>query len=85
LRLPATEPSIHASRVSTVKALDRVVHVAEKNEDTWYEILRHFNAGFDTTLSLPTGGQGVVVQMRSRTIPMAIRTCSRLIVTTVMA
>ena len=62
-----------------------MVHVAEKNEDTWYEILRHFNAGFDTTLSLPTGGQGVVVQMRSRTIPMAIRTCSRLIVTTVMA
>lgn len=47
---PATEPSIHASRVSAITVADRVVHAeTSKKEDTWREILRHCYAGFDST------------------------------------
>ncbi len=49
LRLLATEPSIHAPRVSTVTAVGRVVYAdTSKNEATWYRVLRHCDAGFDT-------------------------------------
>ena len=52
----ATEPSIHASRVSTVTALDRVVHAdTSKNEATWYGVLRHYDARFDTALRVFEG------------------------------
>lgn len=42
-RFFASESSIHASRISMITVLDRVVYVdTSKNEDTWCEILGNF-------------------------------------------
>ena len=42
--------------ISTVTALDRVVHAdTSKNEATWYGVLRHYDARFDTALRVFEG------------------------------
>ncbi len=48
-----TESSIHILRVLKIKILGRVIYVEiSKNENTWYRVLTHYDAKYNSILSL---------------------------------
>ena len=62
-RICATEPSIHISRIFEIKVSNSVVYVeTSKNEATWYNVLRHYDAeNSGSTTDNSESIQGVVI------------------------